>query len=341
VKYVFSNDGTLIEAWDKQCRRPIVAEASEGNVFSLYNDRPHNYDAWNLDVRYNRMKIAQARAAGQASGYRGGVRSGLKFALKIEDSDIEQHIVLEAGTKRLDFYTTVHWREKHHMLRVAFPMAIDDGRARYDIQYGYLERPVHQNTTWDEAKFEVLAQRYVDLSRSDYGVALLNDCKYGHRVFGNVIDLDLLRSPTYPDPDADQGTHTFRYSLLPHGGDFLGAGVIEQADQINRGVSLFEGCEHSDRVLPVRVEGAGLSLEVLKRAEKESCLIIRVLERLGCYCTGTIHLSDKHAKLVATNLIEWDQGETVSNGKASITIELKPFEIVTFKLYTDRFPGNV
>ncbi|MAH64254.1 MAG: alpha-mannosidase 2c1, partial [SAR324 cluster bacterium] len=120
-----------------------------------------------------------------------------------------QKISLRANSKALEFETKVDWKECHRRLGTAFPIRVQTDSATCDIQYGHLKRPTHRNTTWDMARFEVAAQKYVDLSDQQRGVALLNDCKYGHKLHDNVINLHLLRSPTQPDPDADLGTYQF------------------------------------------------------------------------------------------------------------------------------------
>ena len=117
----------------------------------------------------------------------------------------------------LDFDTWIDWRERHILLKAAFPVDVLSPVATHEIQWGSIQRPTHRNTSWDWARFETAAQKWVDLSEGDYGVALLNDCKYGHDIHDNVIRISLLRAPTEPDPEADQGEHRFAYSLFPHG----------------------------------------------------------------------------------------------------------------------------
>ena len=126
---------------------------------------------------------------------------------------------LAAGSRRLEFHTEVDWHERHRFLKVAFPVAVRSTRATYEIQHGHIERPTVANTSWDEARFEVCGHRWADLSEAGYGVALLNNCKYGYDIRGHVMRLSLLRAPGYPDPEADQGRHHFAYALLPHEGD--------------------------------------------------------------------------------------------------------------------------
>ncbi|MBU0983075.1 MAG: alpha-mannosidase 2c1, partial [candidate division Zixibacteria bacterium] len=251
--------------------------------------------------------------------------------LKVGASEITQDVRLAANSRRLDFETTVAWQEKHRMLRVAFPVDVAATEATFDIQYGYVKRPTHRNTSWDMARFEVTAHRYVDLSDNDHGVALLNDCKYGHKVLNNVIDLNLLRSPNYPDPDADQQEHTFTYSLFPHEGPLIGSSVQVEAAALNQELVLFEGMASSRDLMPIRITGTGVSLEVVKKAEAEDCLILRVVETLGRKSTGRLIVDWPDCTLVETDLMEWQDGETRALD-GPIDLLLQPFEITTYKL---------
>ena len=187
------------------------------------------------------------------------------------------------------------------------------------------------------ARFEVAAHKYADLSDNGYGVALLNDCKYGYKVLENVIDLNLLRSPTHPDPDADLGHHEFTYSLLPHTGDLIRSDVQDQAIQLNQPPALFEGYRQDDVSVPVHVGGDDVALEVLKKAEKEECLVIRLVEKLGCETTAQVTLSNPEAGLVETNLMEWT--EEAQLGSGTIQISMQPFEIRTFKIVASHNSG--
>ena len=216
------------------------------------------------------------------------------------------------------------------MLRVAFPTTIRADQASFDIQYGYAKRNTHRNLSWDMARFEVAAHKYADLSDNGYGVALLNDCKYGYKVLENVIDLNLLRSPTHPDPDADLGHHEFTYSLLPHTGDLIRSDVQDQAIQLNQPPALFTGRTLRESAVPLTVTGEGVALEVLKKAEKEACLVVRLVERLGRETTATVTLNEEKATLAETDLMEWNELATLGSGR--IEISMKPFEIRTFKV---------
>ena len=330
IRYEFESDGRLRRAFDKDAERELVPDGEYGNVLSLYEDRPLSWDAWDIDSYYESHLMETARTVDSGALPGGAVRRGLRFQTAVGVSEIVQKVYLAEGSKRLDFVTQVEWREEHRMLRTAFPVDINADNATFDIQYGFVRRNTHRNTTWDMAKFEVAAHRYVDLSERGYGVALLNDCKYGHKVHNNVLDLNLLRSPTDPDPDADRGHHEFTYSLLPHTGDLVGSDVICEAARLNQRPLVFDGFTAGGLELPCRIEGNGLSLEVLKKAEKEDDLVIRIVEQHGCRTRGRLTVASG-ATLVDTNLMEWTDGEQVSI-EDGIDIELKPFEIRTYKL---------
>ncbi|MBI5725192.1 MAG: alpha-mannosidase [Planctomycetes bacterium] len=327
VRYEFADDGTLRSAREKQAGREALS--GPGNVMSLYHDRPNLADAWDVDKFYRNERLADVRFAVEPLGS-GPVRSRLRLSAKIGDSTIMQIVSLEAGSRRLDFLTTVDWRERHRMLRVAFPAAINAERAGCEIPFGHLFRPTHQNTSWDMAKFEVPAHRWADVSEPGFGLALLNDCKYGYRLPGNVLDLNLLRSPTYPDPDADQGSHTFTYSLLPHAGDMLAGGVRREAGLLNQRPAVFAGRGSPNLKMAATASGDGADLAAVKRAEKDDCLVIRLIETRGARSAATVRLA-RPARLVETDLMEWKDGPA-SPIAAEHRVELKPFEIRTFKI---------
>ncbi|MFZ5979956.1 MAG: alpha-mannosidase [Candidatus Zixiibacteriota bacterium] len=331
VRYEFSDNGALIQALDKEAEREISVTGSPGNVFTLYEDRPNDWDAWDIDITYEKHPLEHAKVTELTPLPSGEIRQGLEFKMTIGNSRLEQRVYLTRNSKRLDFHTVVDWHENHKMLRVAFPVDVFAEQAAFDIQYGFLHRNTHRNTSWDMAKFEVAAHRYADLSDRVYGIALLNDCKYGYKVLHNVIDLNILRSPTYPDPDADRGRHELTYSLLPHIGGLIDSDVISNAAVLNQGLMAFKGFRTDKRVLPWRVEGDGLSLEVVKKAEKENCLILRIVETKGRFSRGRLIIDDKQALLVETDLMEWSDGRSFKSSQ-TLELSLKPFEIMTFKL---------
>lgn len=332
VKYEFDTDGHLIQAYDKEVDRMILISDNPGNTLTLYEDRPNNWDAWDIDRTYEQVVIASQQSDSLARRDSGPVRQVLHLSLVIGCSHIQQQAILTRGSKRLDFCTRVDWQESHRMLRVAFPVEIRSDEASFDIQFGYIKRSTHRNTSWDLARFEVMAHRYADISEPDYGVALLNDCKYGHKVLGRTLDLCLLRSPSYPDPDADRGKHVFTYSLLPHQGDLVRSDVMSQASALNHPPLVFSGASAGLRHVPVRIDGSGVTVETIKRAEKEDCLILRVAESNGCRSRVVLDCDASIRRIEECDLMEWHTVHgTEPTDKPTITLD--PFEIKTFKLW--------
>lgn len=336
VRYEFSAQGMLTQCYDKELKRELISPDKPGNVLTLYEDRPNDWDAWDVDAFYMQTPLQTGEARAVESLPSGAVRQGIRFSYDIGNSLVEQNVYLAKCSKRLDFESHVDWREKHRMLRVAFPVNVRAEQATYDIQYGFVQRPTHENTSWEQARFEAVAHRYADLSTPDFGVALLNDSKYGHRVTNGILDLNLLRSPNYPDPDADQGKHEFVYSLLPHAGDLVHSEVIAEAARLNQGLMIFDGYRTSRGVIPVRLSGDGLSLEVIKKAEKESCHILRIVETLGRHSRGQLDIDLPYASLEETDLMEWASQEP-TQVTGPVDLQMSPFEIRTYKL---RFRGE-
>ncbi|MDQ1517788.1 MAG: alpha-mannosidase, partial [Actinomycetota bacterium] len=217
-------DGRLTRVFDHDHDREVLAEGAVGNLFQLHEDRPRDYDAWDVDRDYldHVTDLAGDALTGPveiAIVEAGGLRGAVRFRRTFGASVIDQTMVLDAGSRRVDFVTDVDWHEDHKFLKVAFPVAVHAAAARFEIQFGHLARPTHANTAFEQARFEVCAQRWADLSEAGYGVALLNDSKYGYDVRGHTLRLSLLRAPTAPDPLCDRGRHRFTYALLPHDGD--------------------------------------------------------------------------------------------------------------------------
>ncbi len=331
IRYEFSDDGTIKRVYDKELHKEILAPEKSGNVLSMYEDRPANWDAWDIDLYYENQLLENARLEGREWIGRGTVRQGICQHLSIGGSKITQRIYLAANSKRLDFETEVDWQETHKMLRVAFPVNVYSDSATFEIQYGFLKRNTHRNTSWDKAKFEVVGHRFADLSDKQYGVALLNDCKYGYKILDNVIDLNLLRATTMPDPYADRGQHTFTYSLLPHTGEMTESDVQTEAIQLNQPPARFEGFAGKKTVLPFTLNSCDIILEVVKKAEKEDSLILRFYEPNGKTATAKLTLNNSGSQIFETDLLE-KRDAPLENIHGSVVLEFKPFEIKTVKI---------
>ena len=338
VRYSFAPDARLLHALDKTTGGSILKEGENGNILSVYTDNPICWDAWDIDIYYPHQTPCRPIAVHAGKKISGKLRSVLEFELQISNrSTIRQTVILESGSMRLDFKTEVDWHEQHRMLRTAFPVNIFTGEASFDIQYGYVRRSMTNNSSKEIAQFEVCGQRYADISDDMRGVALLNDCKYGHKVKNGVIDLALLRAPTYPDSTADQGLQEFRYSLLPHRGNLIHSEVMAQAALLNRPPRIIDGAAKGACRPVCELESDALSLEIIKKAEKEDCLVIRIVETRGTPAKGLLKFHRRNLRLVETDPLEWKNAYEYKIIDDTVELTMNPFEIKTFKLLNKEF----
>jgi alpha-mannosidase len=264
----------------------------------------------------------------------GPLRAAVEFEYALsEKSSLKLVISLTAPSPRLDFAAEVEWQEWHKFLKVEFPLNLRALHATYEIQFGHLPRPTHFNTSWDMARFEVCAHKWADLSEPDFGVALLNDSKYGYATHGNVMRLSLLRAPNAPDPRADRGRHAFRYALLPHPGSFQGAGVIEEGYRFNLPMQIFPTSAASHQESFFHVAPAALVLDTVKQAEDSEALIVRLYEAHGAHSRARLSSSLPVRSVRKCNLLEDEEGSSPLEWKeGGVELEARPFQIITLKL---------
>ncbi len=331
VRYEFDNNGFIYSAYDKEANKQILAAGQKGNVLSLYEDRPLNWDAWDIDIFYEKQLLENAQLESRNWLCSGAVRQGIKQSFKIGNSKITQKIYLTSNSKRLDFETDVDWQEDHKMLRVSFGVNVYSDTATFEIQYGHVRRNTHRNTSWDMAKFEVAGHRFADLSDRQYGVALLNDCKYGYKILENIIDLNLLRSPTVPDPKADRGKHKFTYCLLPHNNEMIESDVLSEAAQLNQELASFTGIGKKEIIFPFSLDNEDVVLEVIKKAEKEDAFIVRLYEPRGKQALVNLGVNVPNAKIFKADLMENELKELEMINEC-VSLQFAPFEIKTVKV---------
>jgi len=238
-------------------------------------------------------------------------------------------------TNRIDFVTRVDWHESYKLLKVSFPVDIRSSYATFEIQFGALDRATHNNTSWEQAQFEVCGHKWADLSEGGYGVSLLNDCKYGYDVKGNQLRLSLLRSPKWPDPHADQGMHEFTYAILPHGGDWRQGNVVDTGLALNTPLLCANTDLHSGR-LPANhcfglVEGHHVVLDTVKCAEDGDGIILRIYEALGARGPVSVKINWPVTAVWETNLLE-EVENSVKVTDNCFNFMIRPYEIRTFKL---------
>jgi alpha-mannosidase len=328
LRVEWDDRAVLTSIWDKSVGREVLS--GPGNLFQLHDDNPRKWDAWDLDAEY-RDSFIDVTAIEQVHR-RGGLRGQLGFGRRFADSMLFQTMSLDAGSRVLRFETFVSWQERHKMLKVAFPVTVESREATYEIQFGHVRRPTHQDTSQARAMFEVCAQRWADLGEYNYGVALLNDCKHGYDIQGSVMRLSLLRGPTHPDPTADLGSHRFTYALMPHPGDFREAGVIEAAEDLNVPLLTPPGNlpSGSSRSL-VEIDTRQVIVEAIKKAEDSDAIVIRLYEAWGGTCRARIKTTLPARRAWLCDLLERQRTEVeVRNGE--LELELTPFKILTLKL---------
>ena len=337
VRAKFDGQGRLTSFLDKREAdggRETIEAGGKGNQYVLFEDRPERWDAWDTDIYH----LESRRNVGEVKALRVVTNDPLRATVELEltvspQATLVQRISLNAESPRLDFEAEVDWREKDRFLKVEFPLALRCDYATYEIQFGHVRRPTHFNTTWDFARFEVSAHKWADLSEPGYGVALLNDSKYGYACHGHVLRLSLLRSPKSPDAQADMGKHRFRYALYPHAGGPQLGGVIPEAAAFNQRLAVSATGEKPQAKGFFSLSNPAVVLDTVKKAEDSDAFILRLFESHGGNQNVTLKspLFSAKAKAVKVDLLE--QGaESVRVTAQGVKLSLKPFEVVSIKV---------
>lgn len=331
LRIVFDKTGAITSCFNKEAGREALGPGTLGNLLTVYQD---NGDAWDIPMDY-RERAPQRPRLKSTEIVRDGPRVALRHTYSTGKSTVRQDVVLFAGSRRVDFVTHVEWRESNKMLRTSFVPAANASEATCDIQFGSIRRPTHANTPADWAKFEICAHKWIDISDRGYGVALLNDCKYGHRVQGIVLDLNLLRSPGHPDPVADRGEHEFTYSLYPHAGDHAAGGVARAGYELNVPLRVLAGSPGggplASSVSWFRVDTPDVVIETVKQAEDGQGVIVRLYEAAGASTRAELRCGFALAEIAETNLIEEDAGPDAVKADR-LRLDFRPFEIRTLRL---------
>ncbi|MCX7591276.1 MAG: glycosyl hydrolase-related protein, partial [Kiritimatiellae bacterium] len=337
LRLEFDKRGRLLRVFDKEANREVLEPGSVGNQFILYEDKPVNWPSWDIDIFYEQKPLEfDGEFLSAEVVEQGPVRAVLRLRRRISRSEITQDVVITSGSRRIDFETTVDWGdEKDVLLKVAFPLNVLTERARYEIQFGNVERPTHRNRMADLARFEVVGHRWADLSEADYGVALLNDGKYGHDAHGHVLRLTLLRAPREQrkTPDVNE-VHRFTYSLFPHTGGYTN-GVVRAGYELN---TPFEGVATRQGRGPVPPRWSWLSVsaenvvvDTVKKAEDDGAIVVRMYECHGCRSRCSLRTALPVRRVFETDLMEQvERPVRMTNG--SVALSFRPFQIRTIKL---------
>jgi alpha-mannosidase len=312
-----------------------MAEGARGNVLQLFDDRPHANDAWDIDFNFEAVGWEMDRVVSAKVIERGPIRTVLRIEKRTDKSSLTQDMILYEQLERIDFVNIVDWWEKRVLMKVAFPVAVRSRTATYEIQYGVIERATHSGASWDRAKFENAGHRWIDLSEGDYGVSLLNDCKYGFDVRDSCLRMSLLRSPVSPDPRADEGRHAFTYSLYPHSGDWRSGQTVRRAAELNAPLVACLATNHKGRAPAVfslvSVDRDHVVIDAVKKAEDSRDVIVRLYEAHGQRGEARLEFGRRIRRATDCNLME-EEDQQVDHGGSSVKFYIRPFEIRTFKI---------
>lgn len=333
LKVRFDKNGLITSIYDKENERETLSGKS--NLLTIFQDKPIHESAWNLEINYQKkfwdLVDAESITAIDDDGEKGVVEITRKF----NKSTIRQKIILRRNSSRLDFETEVDWHETEKILKAAFFTDILSTKATYEIAHGSIERPTHYTTSYDLAKFEVSAHKWADLSEGDYGVSLLNDCKYGYDIFENRMRITLMRSPNCPDRTSDHGINTFTYSFYPHSG-LWSSSTVEESFDLNLPLEGYSkkassGTPESAKSF-VRFDRNNIVVDALKKSQDEKGYILRLYESKKQRGKATAYLGFGVSKIVECNMMEEEEKELPVSDN-SFTFILKPGEVKTFKIY--------
>jgi len=340
-----SRTGCMTSLFDKHSQTEALAPAETdtggpktsvcGNLLQAFYDKPKRWDAWNIDADFENKHWDLDQADEVKLIENGPLRAVIRVKNHFQNSTFTRDITMYAGVPRVDVKMHTDWHEKHILLKVAFPLSAHSDKATFEIPFGSIERPTTRNTPAEQAKFEVPAQRWADLSDAKHGFSLLNDSKYGYDAKGNVLRLSLLRSPEWPDPHADEGEHEFTYSLYPHGGSWRDAQTVRRGYELNYKLIAMQTYTHQGPLPPqhsfVQVQPDNIVLTAVKKAEDDQSLILRFYEWAGKEADVKLQLPPGAQSAAETDLMERSLG-TLRLENEAVTAHTKPYEIKTVKI---------
>ncbi|MFZ0746315.1 MAG: glycoside hydrolase family 38 C-terminal domain-containing protein [Terracidiphilus sp.] len=328
--------GCITSLYDKKTSFETLAPGACGNQLQTFKDLPKDYDAWNIDPGTLDHFTSIDKADSVELVGKGPLRAAIRVTHTWQSSKFVQEITLDAGADQVDVVNDVDWHETHVLLKAAFPLAATSNKATYEIPYGTIQRPTTRNNSWEQAQFEVPVLRWADLGDGQHGFSLLNNSKYGYDDKDNVLRISLLRSPVWPDPEADRGHQHFTYALYPHGGDWKQALTVRHGYEYNYKLQATQVQGHTGS-LPaqyayVTVTPENVVLTALKKAEDANGLIFRVYEWAGKSSDVQIHVPKGATGATVTNLMEKPEGSTLPVADGTVTVPIHPYEILTVRV---------
>ncbi|MBM6744108.1 alpha-mannosidase [Drancourtella massiliensis] len=335
IKVCFNEKMEITSLYEKGAEKELIQEGRCGNVLRTYEDRPMQWDNWDIDVFYQRKPYEADWYSPARVVENGEVRMVVEFECGFLDSTVTQQVCLYHQIPRIDFRTKADWKTHHVILKTHFPVDVNTTRASYEIQFGNVERETTNNYSWDTAKFESCGHKWADLSENSSGISLLNDCKYGYGIKKGDMSLTLIKSGTYPNEDADIGEHEFTYSIYPHAGRWQEAKTVEMAYNLNvpmlaKRTGRQEGCGGEYESF-LKCSQESCFVEVIKKAEDGNGVIVRMYENKNNRVRAQIQTAYPIAHVYECNLLEENE-EELTAGKNCFETVFKPYEIKTFRL---------
>jgi alpha-mannosidase len=329
--------GCITSLFDKRGGFEALAANSCGNELQAFVDKPKQYDAWNIDpgtLDETPMLLHEADDVKMVET--GPLRSVIRISRTWQKSKFVQDLILYAGSDELIVHNDFDWHEQHVLLKASFPLASTSKVATYEIPYGSIERPTTRNNSFEKARFEVPALRWADEGDGVHGLSLLNSSKYGYDAVGNVLRLSLLRAPTWPDPEADQGKQVFDYAVYPHMGSWKIANTVARGWEFNYKLRARQVDAHEGALPPthsfVSIDGTHVVLTALKKAEDGNALIARFYEWAGENDKVTLTLPPGATSAILTNLMEKPEGSALSVVDGKVRVPVAPYQIQTVRI---------
>ncbi|MET4589591.1 glycoside hydrolase family 38 C-terminal domain-containing protein [Arthrobacter sp. 754] len=343
IRAVVDSDGLLASLTDYATGREAIAPGTRGNLLELHRDTPNEWDAWDIDEFYRR-NVTVLTEAQAVTLERPGTSAVVVVERVAGSSPVTQRITLEAGSDSLGIATAIDWQEHEKLLKLGFPLDVKADRSASETQFGHVFRPTHVNTSWEAAKFEICAHRWIHVAEPGYGVAISNTSTYGHDVTRSIreadggtttnVRLSLLRAPKFPDPAADRGHHELTVTVRP------GAGIAEAVEEGYRTNLVPRMVQGARDVEPLfTLDNPALVIEAVKLAEDGSGdIVVRLYESLGERSAGVLTANFPARKVQATDLLERPTdapGVRPGRGKSgtgqSAELSLRPFQLVTLR----------
>jgi alpha-mannosidase len=337
--------GCITHLIDKTDGFDSIADGGCGNQLQSFADDPKKYDAWNIDPGTLDKMVPIDEVDSMEVVDKGPLRAGIRIQRHWGSSHFEQTIVLYDGVARVDVENNFDWHETHVLLKAAMPLRASSDVAAFEIPYGVIDRPTTRNNSFEQAKFEVPALRWADLGDSAHGLSLINNSKYGYDATVHLLRLSLLRSPVFPDPNADRGEQRFVYSFYPHRGTWQSAMTERRGYEFNYPLTARQAEQHPGSLGPqhsfLELRDDGVILTALKKSEDGHALIVRAYDWSGKVSDAMLRLPGAPLSASEADMMEHATGAPLALHNGTVHLTMHPYEIKTIRIeYAANGSGN-